>query len=44
MSGFDERRAADFFSALGVPVARSLAIPDASGSLPPLPKLAGRWC
>ena len=29
VSGFDERRAADFFGALGVPVAKSLAIPDA---------------
>jgi len=29
VSGFDERRAADFFKALGVPIARSLAIPDA---------------
>jgi len=28
-SGFDERRAADFFGALGVPVARSMAVPDA---------------
>ena len=28
-SGFDERRAADFFAALGVPVARSMAVPDA---------------
>jgi acyl-CoA synthetase (NDP forming) len=29
VSGFDERRAADLFGALGVPVAKSLAIPDA---------------
>jgi acyl-CoA synthetase (NDP forming) len=29
VSGFDERRAADFFAALGVPVAKALAIPDA---------------
>jgi acyl-CoA synthetase (NDP forming) len=29
ISGFDERRAADFFAALGVPVAKALAIPDA---------------
>lgn len=29
VSGFDERRAADLFAALGVPMARSLAIPDA---------------
>ena len=29
VSGFDERRAADFFTALGVPVARSMAVPDA---------------
>ena len=29
VSGFDERRAADFFAALGVPVARALAVPDA---------------
>ena len=28
-SGFDERRAADFFGALGVPIAKSMAIPDA---------------
>ena len=28
-SGFDERRATDFFSALGVPVANSMAVPDA---------------
>ena len=29
VNGFDERRAADLFAALGVPMARSLAIPDA---------------
>ena len=29
VSGFDERRAADLFTALGVPMAKSLAIPDA---------------
>jgi acetate---CoA ligase (ADP-forming) len=29
VNGFDERRAADFFGALGVPLAKSLAIPDA---------------
>ncbi len=29
VSGFDERRAADFFAALGVPMARSMAVPDA---------------
>ena len=29
VSGFDERRAADLFAALGVPMARSMAIPDA---------------
>ncbi len=28
-SGFDERRAAEFFAALGVPVAHSVAVPDA---------------
>ncbi|WP_422034272.1 acetate--CoA ligase family protein [Reyranella sp.] len=28
-SGFDERRAADFFGALGVPMARSTTVPDA---------------
>ena len=28
-SGFDERRAADFFAALGVPMARSTTVPDA---------------
>src|SRR5690349_19731577 len=28
-SGFDERRAADLFAALGVPVARAMAVPDA---------------
>lgn len=28
-SGFDERRAAEFFAALGVPMAKSLAVPDA---------------
>lgn len=27
-SGFDERRAADFFAALGVPMAKSVAVPD----------------
>jgi len=29
VSGFDERRAADLFAALGVPMAKSMAIPDA---------------
>ncbi len=29
VNGFDERRAADLFAALGVPMAKSLAIPDA---------------
>ena len=29
VSGFDERRAADFFAALRVPMAKALAIPDA---------------
>jgi len=29
VSGFDERRAAAFFEALGVPVARAVAVPDA---------------
>src|SRR5918993_4480091 len=29
INGFDERRAADFFGALGVPLAKALAIPDA---------------
>ena len=29
VNGFDERRAADLFGALGVPMAKSLAIPDA---------------
>ncbi len=28
VSGFDERRAADFFAALGVPVAKAMAVPD----------------
>jgi len=28
-SGFDERRAADLFAALGVPMARAMAVPDA---------------
>src|SRR5690348_3373853 len=28
-SGFDERRASDLFSALGIPVAKSMAVPDA---------------
>ncbi len=28
-SGFDERRAADFFASLGVPMAKSLTVPDA---------------
>lgn len=28
-AGFDERRAADFFAALGVPMAKSVAVPDA---------------
>lgn len=29
INGFDERRAADLFAALGIPMAKSLAIPDA---------------
>ena len=29
VAGFDERRAADLFAALGVPMARSMAVPDA---------------
>jgi len=29
VSGFDERRAADLFAALGVPMAKSVAVPDA---------------
>ena len=29
VSGFDERRAADLFAALGVPAAKSMAVPDA---------------
>jgi acyl-CoA synthetase (NDP forming) len=29
INGFDERRAADLFAALGVPMAKSMAIPDA---------------
>jgi len=29
VNGFDERRASDFFGALGVPLAKALAIPDA---------------
>ncbi|MBY0317511.1 MAG: acetate--CoA ligase family protein [Reyranella sp.] len=29
VNGFDERRAADFFGALGLPLAKALAIPDA---------------
>ena len=29
VSGFDERRAADLFAALGVPMAKSMAVPDA---------------
>ncbi|TAJ90547.1 acetate--CoA ligase family protein [Reyranella sp.] len=29
VSGFDERRAADLFGALGVPMAKSMAVPDA---------------
>jgi acyl-CoA synthetase (NDP forming) len=29
ISGFDERRAADLFAALGVPMARAMAVPDA---------------
>jgi succinyl-CoA synthetase beta subunit len=29
VSGFDERRAADLFAALGVPVAKAMAVPDA---------------
>ncbi|HYX03558.1 MAG TPA: acetate--CoA ligase family protein, partial [Reyranella sp.] len=29
VSGFEERRAADFFAALGVPTARAMAVPDA---------------
>ncbi len=28
-TGFDERRAADFFAALGVPMAKAVAVPDA---------------
>ena len=29
VNGFDERRAADFFGALGMPMARAMAVPDA---------------
>ncbi|MFI5002399.1 MAG: acetate--CoA ligase family protein [Reyranellales bacterium] len=29
VSGFDERRAADFFATLGVPMAKAMAVPDA---------------
>jgi acyl-CoA synthetase (NDP forming) len=41
VSGFDERRAADFFAALGVPVARSLAIPDAKRIVAAVAEIGG---
>ncbi len=41
VSGFDERRAADFFRALGVPVAKSLAIPDAKRIVAAVAEIGG---
>ena len=41
VAGFDERRAADFFAALGVPVARSLAIPDAKRVIAAVAEIGG---
>jgi acyl-CoA synthetase (NDP forming) len=40
-SGFDERRAADFFNALGVPVAKALAIPDAKRIVSAVTEIGG---
>jgi acetate---CoA ligase (ADP-forming) len=41
VSGFDERRAADFFGALGVPVAKALAIPDAKRVVAAVTEIGG---
>lgn len=41
VSGFDERRATDFFATLGVPVARSMAIPDAKRIVAAVNELGG---
>ena len=41
VSGFDERRAADFFAALGVPVAKALAIPDAKRIVAAVTEIGG---
>jgi acyl-CoA synthetase (NDP forming) len=41
VSGFDERRAADFFAALGVPVAKALAIPDAKRIVAAVAEIGG---
>jgi len=41
VSGFDERRAADFFAALGVPVARAMAVPDAKRIVAAVAEIGG---
>jgi len=41
VSGFDERRAADFFAALGVPVAKAMAIPDAKRIVAAVTEIGG---
>ena len=41
VSGFDERRAADFFAALGVPVAKALAVPDAKRIVAAVTEIGG---
>jgi succinyl-CoA synthetase beta subunit len=41
VSGFDERRAADFFGALGVPMAKALAIPDAKRIVAAVTEIGG---
>ena len=43
VSGFDERRAADLFAALGVPMARSMAVPDARRVAAAVTEIGGRW-
>jgi acetate---CoA ligase (ADP-forming) len=41
VSGFDERRAADLFAALGVPIARAMAVPDAKRIAAVVAEIAG---
>lgn len=41
VNGFDERRAADFFGALGVPLAKALAIPDAKRVVAAVTEIGG---